>query len=625
MSRRATSRTRQARHAANGSLTMRSGAPAAAVAAVSSLTLTGVAVLGFMPGGSAFTSLHADSGGLRGPGVVEAIPFSSPTPSTSRPSSGFTVRTSSGATVQHAAAGTEGQTAGRSPSSTRSTSRPTSTSTSQPVRTPAVPAPIIVAVGDLPAPLASSAREMVVRAVNSSLSAVMPRKQLLAVQPSLGPAVDLAVRTAVSSAAQDALDAATAATASKATSEEVSAVTTQTFRARLTPALAATVPAAVSTTLTTAGVVSPEAAPVVDALVTVAASTASDDVADVTTPSVVEQVTTVVTTPGATPTTPVLSPSPTTSTTDLAPTDTATSPTSDTPTETPTEPTEPTTDQTSTSGSPTSTEEPTGTPETPDADADPTDESNPPVPDFVSPTAVATLPPTAAGAAPTTVPTIGPFAGPAGDHVPAVVASVFASHVLVAQLARQTPVNPAAAISTPDFFRVAPHHLVVRVTTTASASPTSKPHTTTMVVPTRTVTPTLAGRSAAQHVTKHSAKGDEARRERSSTHTKKQSRKATKDQKASTPRRTSTPTPSRTGDRPQPTSTPSTTGGLPDGFFSWTPREQWHWLQQSGQQLTYSQWMSAVRQQVGSRVTAGATHPSAKQRPSQQGVGKHRR
>jgi hypothetical protein len=66
MSRRPTSRARRRRADAAGSFTVRSGAPAAAVAAISSLTITGVAVLGFMPTGSVGASLRPgiNSGGL---------------------------------------------------------------------------------------------------------------------------------------------------------------------------------------------------------------------------------------------------------------------------------------------------------------------------------------------------------------------------------------------------------------------------------------------------------------------------------------------------------------------------------------------------------------------------------
>lgn len=612
MSRGAT--TRKARHAASGSLAVRTGAPAAAVAAVSSLTLTGVAVLGFMPGGAAFSGLHAGSDGLRGPGVVQAIPFAPPSSSTTsrQPSSGFTVGSPSGGAVHRPENNNGSSPAGPPRAGSGATSQPTGTSTSGPVRTPGLPRPIIVAVGDLSDTLANSAREMVVQAVNTSLSAVMPPNQLLSVQASLGPAVDLAVRTAVSSAAQDALNAATAATAANATPAEVSAVTTQTFRSSLPPALAATVPAAVSTTLTTAGVVTPEAAPVVDALVTVAASTASGDVADVTTQSVVDQVTTVVTTPGATPTTPVLTPSPTTSTETTAPTDTST--------------TSPSTEPTTSPSTTTSTDEPTGTPETPDADADPTDQSSPSDPVSAAPTATttSTLSPTATSstaptAALTTAPTTVPFALPAVAQVPGVVASVTASHVLVVQLARQTPINPTAVLATSNLFRVAPH-LAVRVTTTASASPTSKPRTTTTIVPTTSIT------SARVTVTAPAAQHDKAR-PKHSTQPSKQSRPTTKATKrASTPQRTSIPAPSRTGDRPASAPTTSVTppSSLPDGFSGWSAREQWRWLKQSGQHISYGQWKQAVRQQDSS-VTAGQPLGSSTPQAARPGTGKHRR
>lgn len=574
MSRRATSRTRQARHAANGPLAVRTGAPAAAVAAVSSLTLTGVAVLGFMPGASITSGLQSGAGGLRGPGVVEAIPFATPsTSNTSRPRSGFTVGSPAAATAQRASG--RGQTAGNTTGGTPgrgSTSRPRATSTTSPAPAPAQPQPqpIVVAVGDLPDPLASSARAMVVDAVNRSLSYVMAPGQLRSVQDTLTPAVDLAVRTAVSSAAQDALHAATAATAANLPADEVSSVTTQTFRTNLPPALAATVPVAVSATLTTAGVVPAEAAPVVDALVAVATTTASDSVADVTTPSVVEQVTTVVTTPGATPTTPSLTPSPTTE--------------------------------------PTSTEEPTGTPETPDADADATDESSPSADDAAAPTAAGV----AAAAVPTTVPAALPAALPAAARARSVVESVTASHVLVVQLARQAPINPTAVLASSNLFRVSPH-LAVRITTTPSASPTAKPRTTTTVVPTTSITSAPAG------VTRPAVKHDKPGR---SAHATKESRRAAKTQKASTPKRTSTPAPSRTGERS--TSAPTSPVTLPDGFSSWTPRNQWRWLKQSGLQISFGQWKRAVRQQDSS-VTASLMLGSSDWQTARPSVGKHRR
>jgi hypothetical protein len=598
------------------------------VAAVSSLTLTAVAVLGFMPGGSALAGLPSGTQGLLSPGAVEAIPVTTPhTQRSTRPSvpgGSFTI----GGTGTGRLIGPSGGSVRPSPSGTRS-SAPTPavpTPSSSRGRTPVVPPPIIVPIGGLSETQASSARQMVVNAVNSSLSAVMKPRQLLSVQATLTPAVDLAVRSAVSSAANDALNAATAATADNASPDEVSAVTTQVFRSSLAPALAATVPVAVSTTLTTAGVVTARSAPVVDALVTVAASSASDDVADVTTPTVVEQVTTVITTPGATPTTPVLTPTPTSSTS-TAPTDT-TSPTPSTSTSTGTEPTDstaPDADATTEPSPDAGSEQPTGTPESPDADAAPTDEADP------STSAAPSESSAFVTTGPTTGPALVPTLAPTATTTPQAVSSVVTSHALVAALAAPTPLSPHAGQSTSDLFRISPH-LIVRVTT---SSPRSAHRTTTMIVPT-------VPASAQVRSDRASATGQQARGLRvthapkpSVSRTSTPTRRTTTSATARSTRSSGATTSASTG-LPTATLTGTSTGGasaalagvasdVPDGFSRWSTKKQWRWLRASGQKLSYRQWKDAVRQ-AASTVDAGATASTGGQRSgARYAPGRHRR
>jgi hypothetical protein len=548
MSRRATSGPRHQRTSATASLAVRSGAPAAAVAAVSSLTLTGVAVLGFMPSGSTL-GLGSPAEGLRAPGVVEAIPFTTPTTSTSTratsPGTGFTVTSGTGRLL--GPSGT-GDTVRRPSSPARSSAPvPAAPTTSRPGRAPVYPPPLIIAVGGLPDRLASSARQVVVDAVNSSLSAVMKPRQLQSVQDTLTPAVDLAVRSAVSSAATDALNAATAATAENASLAEVNTLTTDVFRSSLTPALAATVPVAVSTTLATAGVVTSESATVVDALVTVAASEASSDVADVATSTVVDQVTTVVTTPGATPTTPDLTPSPTTTNTTS------------------------------------SAEEPTGTPDTPDADA-------------TGATGTSTVATTSAS---TSTVLTGPTSVPAPGSLPASVASVETSHALVTSLATPAPMALGVSRAWADFYRVTPH-LLVRITTTAQPSPGSAPasgRTTTTLVPTVTTPPVRSDRA--------STRGQQARAGHV-THEQKAPVAIASNRATSSPRTSTSPrstTSSRLIGSPT-TASGSSVSRLPDGFTAWNAHKQWRWLRASGQNLTFQQWKAAIRQ-ARSSVDAG--------------------
>jgi hypothetical protein len=64
---------------------------------------------------------------------------------------------------------------------------------------------------------------------------------------------------------------------------------------------------------------------------------------------------------------------------------------------------------------------------------------------------------------------------------------------------------------------------------------------------------------------------------------------------------------------------------LPDDFARWTPRQQWQWLVQAGQRVSYGQWKAAVRQ-AGSSVAAGTSVASDEGSAwPWHGQGRHRR
>jgi hypothetical protein len=205
--------------------------------------------------------------------------------------------------------------------------------------------------------------------------------------------------------------------------------------------------------------------------------------------------------------------------------------------------------------------------------------------------------------------------------VPApVVTSVATSHAVVASLTAQTPLAPAAARSTADYYRMTPH-LLVRVTTVAggqSSSPTSPTRpaaarrTTTVLVPT-----TAASRPRSDRA---SSVGQQARGAHVTHAQKAPVTPARSSQVAGRPTtatrtvspRSTTTQPSAAGTASPSTAPSATATALPARFGDWSAKQQWRWLRGSGQDLTYAQWKAAVRQADGS-VRAGTTALSGDQ------------
>ncbi len=403
--------------------------PAVALAAVSSLTLSGVALLSFaaprpVPPGAVGQE-------LQGPGQVRVIAAATPgaarrAPATTRPGSPTPIFPSSPAAVTPPAGGTTsgGTTSGgtspvgTSPGTTNpGTTSPGTTTpggtgpgSSTPPGTPAspvgpvapapvvpvvpsvptvvpvvgpppapapapppgvvIPAPVVppppvvvnppvvtAALGQLSSSQAARASRLVVKALSDALDTVLPRNDHEVMSASLKLALDAPVQQAVSAAAvvsqtatQTLLD-----TNAAATPEQVADVADASFRENLGQQLVARVAPVVSASLADAGVrLDKPVLPVVmrvNQLVTMAMSSASDAVADVTATTVVAQVTASVTTPTPTATVPVPTPTttepaptPTTTVPAPTPTDPAPSPTATDPTPTDPAPSPPPTD-----------------------------------------------------------------------------------------------------------------------------------------------------------------------------------------------------------------------------------------------------------------------------------------
>jgi hypothetical protein len=220
--------------------------------------------------------------------------------------------------------------------------------------------------------------------------------------------------------------------------------------------------------------------------------------------------------------------------------------------------------------------------------------------------------------------------------VPAAIASVIASHALVVDLARPTPLNPHADLPTPQLFRIAPH-LLVQVTTTATGSPTSPARTTRTIVPTTTAavarhsdnaSTTARQRRAVTHdvKTKKSPKRATTHAKKRSTHTSSPIARSTASASPTTSRSRVTTRTTRPSAPAAPTSSTTTPSrAVPDGFASWSPKKQWQWLRQSGQHVSYGQWKAAVRQAESSVKVSDDRGRDRRGWPGQGHVGKHRR
>jgi hypothetical protein len=163
-----------------------------------------------------------------------------------------------------------------------------------------------------------------------------------------------------------------------------------------------------------------------------------------------------------------------------------------------------------------------------------------------------------------------------------------------------------------ELYRVTPH-LIVRVTTTSQRSPSAPPasrRTTTTLVPTVTTPPVRSDRA--------STRGQQARAGHV-THAQKApvatARTTASTRITSSPRTVTSPrgTTSSRSVAPPRSTTGTSASRLPDGFTAWSAQKQWRWLRASGQDLTFQQWQTAVRQ-ARSSVEAGLTVTSGELR-----------